>query len=171
MGKKSKISLTKRQNKLIALKYFLFSISAGVIEFVSCAVLNEFTDLEKVTGLDEIFGNEYGLTYFIALALSVIWNFTLNRKFAFKSAANVPIAMLKVFGFYALFAPLSIFWTVRLTDAGWNEYIVLVLTMVVNFVTEFLFWRFVVYRNQIYTNEDGRRELLENGQLLDEQSD
>lgn len=168
MEQKREVHLTKKQNRLIALKYFLFSISAGVIEFVSCTILNEFTNLDQVTDLDEIFGNEYGLTYFIALTLSVIWNFTLNRKFAFKSAANVPIAMLKVLGFYVVFAPLSIFWTVKLTDAGWNEYIVLIMTMVVNFVTEFLFWRYVVYRNQIYTNESGQRELLENEQLSDE---
>lgn len=167
MEQKSDVDLTKKQNKLIALKYFLFSISAGVIELVSCTILNEFTNLNEVTKLDEIFGNEYGLTYFIALALSVIWNFTLNRKFAFKSAANVPIAMIKVFGFYLIFAPLSIFWTVRLTDAGWNVYVVLIMTMVVNFVTEFLYWRFVVYRNHIYTNEAGRKELVENGQLSD----
>lgn len=170
MDNKQQANLTKKQNNLIALKYFLFSISAGIIEFVSCTILNEFTNLDQVTNLDEIFGNEYGLTYFIALLLSVIWNFTLNRKFAFKSAANVPIAMLKVFGFYLVFAPLSIFWTVKLTDSGWNEYIVLIMTMVVNFVTEFLFWRYVVYRNQIYTNEAGRRELLENGQLVDEEN-
>lgn len=170
MEQKSEVNLTRKQNNLIALKYFLFSISAGVIELASCTILNELTNLDKVTNLDEIFGNEYGLTYFIALALSVVWNFTLNRKFAFKSAANVPTAMLKVLGFYVVFAPLSIYWTVRLTDAGWNEYIVLIITMVVNFVTEFLFWRFVVYRNEIYTNEAGRSELFKNGQLSDGQA-
>ena len=121
--------------------------------------MNEFTNIDRYSRLDEIFGNEYGLTYFIALVLSVLWNFTLNRKFTFKSAANVPVAMLKVFGYYCVFAPLSIWWTVTLTDGGWNKYIVLLLTMLVNLCTEYLFTRYVVYRHQIYTNRDGQREL------------
>lgn len=161
MEANSEPKLTAKQNRLMAIKFFLFSTSAGLIEAGSYAILSEFTNIDKLTGFDEIFGNEHGLTYFIALALSVIWNFTLNRKFTFKSAANVPIAMLKVLAFYLVFAPLSIWWTVELTSIGWNNYLVLVLTMVVNFVTEFLYWRFVVYRKNIYTSEAGRRELAE----------
>ena len=151
--------LTKAQNRWMAVKFVLFSISAGVIEAGSYFILNEFTNIDRYSRLDEIFGNEYGLTYFIALVLSVLWNFTLNRKFTFKSAANVPVAMLKVFGYYCVFAPLSIWWTVTLTDGGWNKYIVLLLTMLVNLCTEYLFTRYVVYRHQIYTNRDGQREL------------
>ena len=85
------------------------------------------------------------------LFLSVLFNFTVNRKFTFKSAANVPVAMLKVFGFYCVFTPLSIWWGNALTSAGWNEYLVLAFTMIVNMVTEFLFTRFVVYGNSINT--------------------
>ena len=151
--------LTPRQNRWMAIKFVLFSISAGVIEAGSYFILNEFTNIDRFTNLDEVFGNEYGLTYFIALVLSVVWNFTLNRKFTFKSAANVPVAMLKVFGYYCVFAPLSIWWTVTLTNGGWNKYIVLLLTMLINLCTEYLFTRYVVYRHQLYTSEDGRREL------------
>lgn len=166
MEEKNKAELTPRQNRLLALKFLLFSISAGVIQIVSYTLLHEFTRLDELTALDEIFGNEYGLTYFIALLLSVLWNFTFNRKFTFKSAANVPVAMVKVLAFYVVFAPLSIWWTVRLTEAGWNEYLVLALTMIVNFVTEFIYNRFVVYRNDMYTNEQGQKEMEKNRQDL-----
>ena len=143
----------------MAIKFVLFSISAGVIEAGSYYILNEFTHIDQYTNLDEVFGNEYGLTYFIALVLSVVWNFTLNRKFTFKSAANVPVAMLKVFGYYCVFAPLSIWWTVSLTNAGFNKYLVLLGTMGVNLCTEYLFTRHVVYRHQLYTSEEGQRDL------------
>lgn len=164
MEAEEEIKLSPKQNRLMAVKFFLFSVSAGVIEAGSYTILSEFTSIDNLTELDEVFGNEYGLTYFIALVLSVIWNFTLNRKFTFKSAANVPVAMLKVLAFYLVFAPLSIWWTVELTGLGWNNYLVLVLTMIVNLVTEFLYWRYVVYHNQIYTSESGRMELAEKDQ-------
>ena len=97
--------------------------------------------------------NEYGPFYFVALFLSVLFNFTVNRKFTFKSAANVPIAMLKVLGFYCVFTPLSIWWGVALTSIGWNEYLVLAFTMIINLTTEFLFNRFVVFGKSITTAE------------------
>lgn len=135
--------LTKKQEMWNAVKFALFSISAGVIQIVAFTILSElvFMDAE----------NEYGWSYFIALVLSVLWNFTFNRKFTFKSASNVPIAMLLVFAFYCVFTPLSIWWGEALTNAGWNEYLVLLLTMIVNMVTEFLWTRFVVYRKSINT--------------------
>ena len=90
-----------------------------------------------------------------ALVLSVIWNFTLNRKFTFKSAANVPVAMLKVALFYVIFTPLSTWWTAALTEPSygimWNEYVVVVLTMVINFVTEYIYDRFFVFANSLDT--------------------
>jgi len=155
-------TLSKKQNSWMLIKFILFSASAGVIETVSCIVLNEFVHLDQYTRLDELIGNEYGLSYFIALVLSVLWNFTLNRKFTFKSVANVPLAMLKILGFYLVFTPLSIWWTVKLTNLGWNEYVVLGITMLANLSTEYVFDRFVVYRNNIYTNEDAQRELTVN---------
>ena len=83
--------------------------------------------------------------------LSVVWNFTLNRKFTFKSAANVPIAMAKVLTYYAVFTPLSTWGGDWLTGIGWNEYVVLVVSMLLNFATEFLYDRFVVFGGSIDT--------------------
>ena len=153
--------LNKKQNTWMAIKFLLFSASAGVIQGGSFALLHEFTSLDKLTNLDKIFGNDYGLTYFIALVLSVLWNFTLNRKFTFKSAANIPIAMLKILGYYLIFTPLSIWWGVELTTIGWNYYLVLGITMLANLSTEYLYDRYVVYRNNLYTNEAAQRELNE----------
>lgn len=135
------------------IKFVLFSISAGAIQIVSFTLLNELVHWPGVAQ-----NADYGPNYFIALVLSVIWNFTFNRKFTFKSANNVPIAMLKVFGYYLVFTPLSILWGNALTRAGWNEYLVLILTMLVNFITEFLFDRFVVFRTTLDTNSLAQKE-------------
>ena len=96
--------------------------------------------------------------YLTALVLSVLWNFTLNREFTFKSANNIPLAMVKVAAFYCVFTPLSTWWGARLTDAGWNEYIVLFGTMAVNLTTEFLYDRFFVFRGSLNTNKRAKRE-------------
>jgi len=138
-----KAVLTKKQEYINLLKFVLFSISAGVIQILSFTLLSELVFMDS--------NNDYGVSYFIALALSVLWNFTFNRKFTFKSASNVPIAMLLVLAFYVVFTPLSIWWGIALTNAGWNEYLVLLLTMLINMGTEFLWTRFVVYRNSINT--------------------
>lgn len=126
---------------LRSLKFLLFSVSAGAIQLGADALFNE------------VFRLTPWLSYLLALVLSVLWNFTLNRKFTFRSASNVPIAMLKVALYYALFTPLSTLWTAYLTGAGvgWNEYIVLIGTMLINFVTEFLYDRFVVFGKSIDT--------------------
>lgn len=131
---------TDEKHKTIwqAVKFTLFSLSAGIIQILSFTLLNEW--IIKDTG------NKYGWSYFIALTLSVLWNFTFNRKFTFKSANNVPIAMLKVFAYYLVFTPLSIWWGVALEKAGWNEYIVLAITMLINFVTEFLYSKYFVFK-------------------------
>lgn len=136
--------LTKKQEIINLIKFVLFSASAGIIQVVAFTLLNEFVfTFEK--------GNDYGWSYFIALALSVLWNFTFNRKFTFKSTNNIPIAMALVFAYYCVFTPLSIWWGNVLTNVGWNEYLVLILTMIINMATEFLWTRFVVYRNSINT--------------------
>lgn len=136
--------LTKKQEIINLIKFVLFSASAGIIQVVAFTLLNEFVfTFEK--------GNDYGWSYFIALVLSVLWNFTFNRKFTFKSANNIPIAMALVFAYYCVFTPLSIWWGNALTNIGWNEYLVLILTMIINMATEFLWTRFVVYRNSINT--------------------
>ena len=132
----------KKKEALRAVKFTLFSASAGLIQMGSFALLNELLHLP------------YWLSYLIALVLSVLWNFTLNRKFTFKSAANVPIAMLKVACYYAVFTPLSTLLEHQLAgNLGWNEYLVTAINMILNFVTEFLFQRFVVYRNSVDTAE------------------
>ena len=131
----------KKKELLRSVKFVLFSISAGLIQVLSFTLFEELLHLQ------------HWLSYLTSLVLSVLWNFTLNRKFTFCSASNVLIAMLKVAGFYLVFTPLSTWWTAVLTGAqvGWNEYLVLVLTMLVNFVTEYLFQRFVVFGKSIDT--------------------
>ncbi len=136
---KNGIEITKHDNLVHIIKFTLFSISAGIIQIITFTLLNEVLKLV------------YWPAYLIALTLSVLWNFTLNRKFTFKSAANVPLAMFKVACFYLVFTPLSTWWGDALTNIGWNEYLVLGGTMIINFITEFLFTRFFVYRNQINT--------------------
>ena len=133
--------MEKRKELLRTVKFVLFSISAGVIQAVS------FTLLEEVLGL------VHWLSYLIALTLSVLWNFTLNRKFTFCSANNVPVAMAQVALFYLVFTPLSTWWTAVLTGDGfaWNPYLVLAMTMLINFVTEYLFDRFVVFGKSLDT--------------------
>lgn len=122
-------------------KFALFSVSAGVIEIGSFALLNELTEWS------------YWPCYLIALLLSIVWNFTLNRKFTFRSVANVPVAMLKVLGYYAVFVPATTLLGDYLADTLlWNEYLVTGINMALNFVTEFLFQRYVVYADSIDTN-------------------
>lgn len=145
----------KKKEEIVKIaKFVAFSASAGVIQIVSFELLQLLS--EKVFGLSA--DKNYWVCYLVSLLLSVVWNFTFNRKFTFKSAANVPIAMLKVFGFYAVFTPLSLWWGDALEGAGWNDTIILVLTMVVNFVTEFLFDEFVVFRDGKDKKKNGADE-------------
>ena len=121
-----------------ALKFVLFSASAGLIEMGTFALLNETIDWP------------YWPSYLIALVLSVLWNFTLNRAYTFRSAADVPVAMLKVAAYYIVFTPLSTWlgnWLAE--DLGWNEYLVTAINMLLNLSTEFLYQRFYVYKGQI----------------------
>ena len=147
----------KNNNALQAIKFALFSASAGIIQVGSFTLLNELVlpniniENEKIM---HILSSEYGVCYLIALTLSVIWNFTFNRRFTFKSAANIPIAMAKVFGFYLVFTPVSTVLGNMATDKGVNEYIVLGLTMLSNMVLEYLFCKFVVYKGQENTREE-----------------
>lgn len=134
--------MTNSKKELLrTIKFVLFSISAGIIQVAS------FTLMEEVLHL------EHWVSYLVSLVLSVLWNFTLNRKFTFCSANNVPVAMLKVAGFYLVFTPLSTWWTAVLTGSEfmWNEYLVLAMTMIINFATEYLFDRFVVFGKSIDT--------------------
>ena len=123
-----------------AIKFTLFSISAGIIQIGSFALL-------------ELFIKTYWIAYLISLVLSILWNFTLNRRYTFKSAANVPVAMAKVFGFYLMFTPLSTYLGDVAEGLGINDFIILIVTMLANFVLEFLFCKFVVYRGKEDTLE------------------
>lgn len=131
-----------KENKNIwqAVKFTLFSVSAGVIQIGSFALL-------------EIFIEDYWIPYLISLVLSILWNFTLNRRYTFKSAANVPVAMAKVFGFYLVFTPLSTYLGNLAEDRGMHDFLILIVTMLANFVLEFLFCKFVVYRGKEDTLE------------------
>lgn len=138
---------TKKKELLRTIKFCLFSLSAGIVQITSFALLNELTALP------------YWPKYLIALVLSVVWNFTLNRRFTFKSANNVPLAMLKVLGYYAVFTPLSTLLGSYLAETlHWNEYLVTILNMLLNFVTEFLFDRFIVFRDTLDTNDLAEKE-------------
>lgn len=143
MGFRKSLTLSEKQKEAIrAVKFTIFSVSAGIIEMAVFALLEFATDWS------------YWPCYLIALIASVIWNFTLNRQFTFKSANNVPIAMLKVTGFYLVFTPLSTIAGNYLAETvGLNDFLVTAINMVCNFVLEYLFDRFVVFGNSIDTQK------------------
>ena len=134
----------KKESVLQIIKFTLFSASAGIIQGASFTVFNE------------LFKWMYWPAYLTSLILSIIWNFTFNRRYTFKSAANVPVAMAKLFGFYAVFTPLST-WLGHLAEKAMvNDYLILIITMLSNFVLEFLFSKFVIYKNQENTREKNK---------------
>ena len=122
-----------------ALKFLLISVSAGVIQIGS------------FTLFFEVFKWNYWVGYLISLLLSIIWNFTINRRYTFKSASNIKVAMLLVLAFYAVFTPLSTWLGELAENAGVNEYIVLAVTMILNFVLEFVYTRYFVYKDSCDT--------------------
>ena len=139
--------MEKKKEVWRAVKFALFSASAGIIELLVFTLLNE------------VFKLPYWLCYLVALAASVLWNFTLNRKFTFQSANNVPKAMLQVALFYAVFTPLSTLLEHVLTvKLGWNEYLATGINMALNLVTEYLYDRYVVFRDSIDTNEIAKKK-------------
>lgn len=136
-----------RKELIRSLKFFLFSVSAGIIELAAFSFLNELTHWS------------YWPCYLIALVLSVLWNFTLNRRYTFQSANNVPKAMALVFLFYCVFTPASTLLGSFLADTlGWNEYLVTALNMAANFLLEYLYDRLVVFRGSIDTNSLAQKQ-------------
>lgn len=119
------------------IKFTLFSISAGAIQLATSEIMYDLLHIN------------YWVSYLTSLILSVLWNFTFNRKFTFKSANNVPIAMLLVAIYYAVFTPLSTLWGNAMEKAGVAGILVTAFSMIINFVTEFLYQKFVVFRNSI----------------------
>ncbi len=124
-----------------AILFTLFSLSAGIIQLLSGELML------KVLRWD------YWVSYVLALVLSVVWNFTFNRNITFASAANVPVAMLKVAAFYAVFTPLSTWGGAVLVKVGWNEDVVFILSMLLNFILEFLYDRFFVFGKSLDTRK------------------
>lgn len=137
---------TKKKEILRAIKFLLFSISAGVIQIGSYAFIRLF-----ISQYPEGSWQDYVIAYTPSLLLSVIWNFTFNRKYTFKSANNVKVAMLLVLAFYAVFAPGSIIAGGALVAGGAHPDLIMVLTMLANFVLEFIYTRLFVYRNSLDT--------------------
>ena len=133
----SKTKLTKKEEVIKFFCFVGFSISAGIVQIITFSIFFY------------LFNMVYWPSYLIALVASVVYNFTLNRKFTFKSTNNIPVAMGLILLYYAVFTPLSTWWGDALTNIGWNEVLVLFGTMVINFITEYLFDRFVVFRKSI----------------------
>ena len=132
--------MKNKKELLRTIKFTLFSTSAGIIEIGLFTLLNNITNWK------------YWPCYLIALVASVIWNFTLNREYTFKSTANVPVAMIKVFIFYLIFTPVStIVGNYLAENLHWNEYIVTGLNMVCNFILEYLYDKYIVFRGTIDT--------------------
>ena len=141
------MSKSKNRELWRTVKFALFSVSAGIIEMVAFSLMNELSGLP------------YWPCYLTALVLSVLWNFTLNRKFTFQSANNVPIAMLKVAAFYCVFTPVTTIGGNYLAETLlWNEYLVTVLNMACNFVTEYLYDRFFVFGATLDTNDRAKKQ-------------
>ena len=136
-----------KKELLRSLKFLAFSVSAGVIEIAAFTLLNECS------------GWSYWPCYLIALVLSVLWNFTLNRRYTFQSANNIPAAMAKVAVFYCVFTPVSTVLGNYLAEGLlWNEYLVTILNMAANFVLEFLYDRFFVFRDSLDTNSVAKKK-------------
>ena len=147
MGREETMSKEKKKEAIRAIKFALFSVSAGIIEVLAFTLLTSLTNWP------------YWPRYLIALVLSVIWNFTLNRRYTFRSANNVPIAMLKIFAFYLVFTPTTTLLGNYLAETcGWNDYLVTGLNMALNFVTEFLYDRFFVFGKTLDTNDLAKKE-------------
>ena len=125
-----------KKNMWQMVKFTLFSVSAGIIQVVSFTLLNELLSMS------------YWPSYLIALIASIVWNFTFNRRYTFRSDANIPAAMAKLFGFYLVFTPLSTYLGAIAEGSGINEYIVLGVTMLSNFILEFMFCKMIVYKNK-----------------------
>ena len=127
-----------------AVKFTLISISAGIIQ------------IGTFTLMYEVFKWIYWPSYLISLLLSVIWNFTINRKVTFKSASNVKVAMLKVLLFYVVFTPVSTLLGAYAESSGVDGLIVEIITMIANFVLEYLYTRFFVYKNSCDTINENK---------------
>ena len=162
--------MTKKERFIQILKFTAFSISAGVIQIVSYELL------ALLCGIWFTPEQYYWWVYVISLTLSVLWNFTFNRKFTFKSAVNVPFAMFLVACYYLAFTPLSTWWGDALVKIGWNDTLVVALNMVINFTTEYLYDTFVVFRKPaknevVLSSKEENNDIRDNAACNDDCSD
>lgn len=125
----------------------LLSLSAGAVEAISFLLLDAFTDLP------------YEWAHVISLVLSVVYNFTLNRRYTFKSANNMPVAMVKVAVFYVFFIPITAWLGQAASDSGINDVLIKAVTMVLNLIGEFLWWKFIVFRGSENTNDLAQKQV------------
>lgn len=135
--KKSKNKISKEEI-IQFFKFLAFSLSAGIIQLLSFELLYNWTKALP-----------WWPSYLISIILSVIWNFTFNRKFTFKSATNVPISMTLAMVFYVMFIPVSVFGGQALENIGWNGTLVTLLMMVINFITEFFWDKYIVFNKKV----------------------
>jgi len=134
-------------------KYFLIAASAGLIQFGVCSIFDEVI----YARFDHAY---YMVFYFVALVLSVLWNFTINRSVTFKSVGNVPKAMLKVLGYYVVYTPLSLLFAKYGQGWGIPEMVITVINILINGVTEYLFMRLFVFKKEIDSrNEETKKPL------------
>lgn len=148
-------SLSKKDQIIQFLKFLGFSISAGVIQILSFELLYNWIGWKV-----------WWASYLISIILSVVWNFTFNRKFTFKSASNVPIAMTLVIIYYCVFTPISVFGGDALEGIGWNGTLVTFLMMVINFLTEYVWDRFIVFNEKITNKILGWFKKINNAKLF-----
>ncbi len=130
-----------KKDLIQTLKFVLFSASAGIIQLGSFALFNDVIRMG------------WWPSYLISLILSVLWNFTLNRNFTFESASNVPLAMAKVFAYYLVFTPSSTLLGNYLTGTlHWNDYVVTLINMAINLITEFIYQKYYVFKDALNKN-------------------
>ena len=155
----------KKKELIRSIKFLLFSISAGIIDFGSFSLMKMLLPIGSVNAFVTSVGSVFKaspdqLFQVISVTLSVIWNFTLNRHYTFKSASNVPVAMLKVAAYYLLFFLPFTRWDVGyfVDTLGVNSFLVKAVNMLINFSTEFLYQRFFVFRKSLDTNSLAQKE-------------
>lgn len=145
----------KRKGVVQFIKYALCAASAGIIQIVLFSILQ--TVLPKDMGNIHFIVEDMQLGTFIAttvaLCASILWNFTFNRKFTFKDAGNVPLAMFLAFLFYVPFYPFQT-WYVHTIKTLLSHHINVdgagiiaeASVMAINFALEFIWQKFVVFR-------------------------
>lgn len=132
-----------------SLKFVIVSISAGIVEIGVFTFMNEFTHLK------------YWPCYLTALICSVLWCFTINRRYTFRSTKNVPKAMMMVFAFYLVFTPATtVLGNYLAEDLLWNEYLVTGINMALNLSLEYLYDTFIVYKNDMDNNDVANKKRI-----------